>query len=43
MVDPIAFGAGRSIFGGVTRRLELKLATTHALPNGCVVLSYRPR
>jgi dihydrofolate reductase len=42
MVDPIALGAGRSIFSGIDHRLALKLKNTRAFPSGAVVLSYTP-
>ena len=43
VVNPVALGAGKSLFAGLTRRLELVLATTKVFGNGSVVLTYVPR
>lgn len=42
VVNPIALGAGRTMFDGVTRRLPLKLTGSRAFKNGNVVLTYVP-
>jgi dihydrofolate reductase len=39
-VIPIVLGAGRTMFDGVKRRLNLKLTNSRAYRNGNVVLSY---
>jgi dihydrofolate reductase len=43
VVNPIALGAGESLFSGLTRRLDLVLTNTRVLRNGSVVLWYTPR
>jgi dihydrofolate reductase len=40
VVNPVALGAGRSMFEGVADKLTLKLTNTRAFGNGNVVLSY---
>ncbi len=40
VVAPIVLGGGRSMFAGIGRRLDLKLASSRAFGNGKVVLSY---
>jgi dihydrofolate reductase len=42
MVDPVAFGNGTSIFGGMDRKLDLKLVSTRAFRSGVVLLTYQP-
>ena len=41
-VKPLVLGAGRTLFEGVTRRLDLRLTRTRAFANGSVVLWYEP-
>ena len=43
VVNPIALGAGRSLFSGLTQPLELLLTNTRVFGNGSVVLWYAPR
>lgn len=43
VVNPVALGAGKSLFGGLTRKLELALTRTRVFGNGSVVLWYVPR
>ena len=40
-VCPIVLGKGRTLFEGVTRKLDLKLSTTRAFANGTVFLRYQ--
>jgi hypothetical protein len=40
LVQPIAIGAGRSMFEGVKDRLALKRTKSRTFENGCVVLWY---
>lgn len=40
VLNPIALGKGRTIFDGLERRLNLKLARTRSFKNGNVVLWY---
>jgi len=40
VIAPIALGAGRTLFDGVSRRLNLTLQEARAFRNGNVVLSY---
>jgi len=42
MVNPIILGSGRSLFGGVSGRLGLKLLQTRAFHSGNVLLAYQP-
>ena len=42
MVNPVVLGSGRSMFAGVTRKLNLKLTKTRPFNNGNVLLSYEP-
>jgi dihydrofolate reductase len=41
-VIPVVLGAGRSMFGGIKRRLNLTLKKTRVFGNGNVVLWYEP-
>ncbi len=41
-VHPVALGAGRTMFEGVTGRLPLKLTKTRTFGNGNVLLCYEP-
>jgi dihydrofolate reductase len=43
VVNPVALGAGRSLFSGLTGPLELVLTKTRVFSNGSVVLWYSPR
>lgn len=43
VVNPIALGAGKSLFSGLTRHLDLVLTNTRVFRNGSVVLWYAPR
>ena len=43
VVNPVALGAGKSLFSGLTKPLELVLANTRVFKNGSVVLWYVPR
>jgi dihydrofolate reductase len=42
MVDPVALGTGRTMFGGVKEKLNLKLTRTRTFGNGKVFLCYEP-
>jgi len=42
IVNPIVLGKGRTLFEGVTRRIELKRTASRTFGNGNVVLSYAP-
>jgi dihydrofolate reductase len=41
MVNPVAFGAGTSLFKGLPMTAALKLADTHPFKSGAVLLTYR--
>jgi len=43
VVNPVALGAGKSVFAGLTQPLELVLTNTRVFRNGSVVLWYAPR
>jgi dihydrofolate reductase len=43
VVNPVALGAGKSLFSGLTKQLELVLTNTRVFGNGSVVLWYAPR
>jgi len=43
VVVPVALGKGRTMFEGMTRRLQLTLTSSRAFRNGNVVLCYQPR
>jgi len=43
VVNPVALGAGKSLFSGLPHRLELALTNTRVFGNGSVVLWYVPR
>jgi dihydrofolate reductase len=43
VVNPVALGAGKSLFSGLTRRLDLVLTNSRVFANGSVVLWYAPR
>jgi dihydrofolate reductase len=40
VVNPVILGAGRTMFEGVTRKMELKLNRSRAFQNGYVVVQY---
>jgi len=40
VMNPVILGAGRTMFDGVKRRLDLKLDHWRAFKNGCVFLKY---
>lgn len=42
VVNPVALGAGRTLFEGVGERLSLELASARTFPGGKVLLCYRP-
>lgn len=42
VINPIALGRGKAIFGGMTRTLALKLIRTRVFGNGNVLLCYEP-
>jgi dihydrofolate reductase len=42
VLNPTALGAGRTLFDGLTERLDLKLASSRIFRNGKVFLTYRP-
>lgn len=42
VVNPIALGAGRTMFDGLKEKLALKLTKTRAFGNGNVLLCYEP-
>ncbi len=43
VVNPVAIGAGKSLFAGLTKRLDLALTKSRVFANGAVVLWYAPR
>lgn len=43
VVNPVALGDGKSLFSGLTERLDLVLTNTRVFGNGSVVLWYAPR
>ncbi len=43
VVNPVALGAGKSLFSGLSRKVELVLTNTRVFRNGSVVLWYKPR
>jgi dihydrofolate reductase len=42
VVNPIALGAGRTMFDGIKEKLRLKLTKSRAFNNGNVLLCYEP-
>jgi len=42
MVDPVALGAGKTIFKGITAKLDLKLTSSRVFRSGVVLLCYQP-
>lgn len=43
VVNPVALGAGKSLFSGISRKVELALTNTRVFRKGSVVLWYTPR
>jgi dihydrofolate reductase len=43
VVNPVALGAGKTLFSGLTKRLDFALTHTRVFGNGSVVLWYAPR
>ena len=43
VVNPVALGGGKSLFAGLSKRLDLALTKTRVFGNGAVVLWYGPR
>ncbi len=43
VVNPVALGAGKSLFGGLAKPLDLALTRTRVFKNGSVVLWHTPR
>lgn len=41
-VHPIVLGSGKSLFGNIRKRLNLKLVKTETFKNGVVILGYQP-
>jgi hypothetical protein len=42
ILDPVALGEGRTMFGGIKEMLSLKLTKTRIFGNGKVYLCYEP-
>lgn len=42
LVNPLAFGAGTSLFNGLPHKFAFNLVRTHAFPSGTVSLTYSP-
>ena len=42
VLNPVAIGAGRTLFEGIAEPLHLKLTKTHIFRNGNVLLCYQP-
>ncbi len=42
MVNPVAFGAGTSLFKGLPTKAALRLADTRPFKSGTILLTYRP-
>lgn len=43
LITPIALGAGRTIFEGVAKKIDLELASSRTFRNGKVLLIYKPK
>jgi dihydrofolate reductase len=43
VVNPVVLGSGKSMFGGVTERLNFKQTRTRTFGNGNILLCYEPR
>ncbi len=42
VVNPVVLGQGKTLFDGITQKLDLKLTKTRAFRNGNVLLCYQP-
>ena len=42
MLDPVALGEGTPLFGGITKKLDLRHTGTRTFKSGVVLLSYQP-
>jgi len=42
LITPIALGAGRTIFDGIAKKIDLELASSRTFKNGKVLLIYKP-
>lgn len=42
MLNPVALGAGKTMFAGIAEQLALKLMSTRTFKNGNVLLNYEP-
>jgi dihydrofolate reductase len=42
LLTPVALGAGRTLFEGMQKRLDLDLVSSRAFQNGKVLLTYKP-
>lgn len=42
VVNPVAFGAGTSLFTGLPHKAELTLTDTRKFKSGAILLSYKP-
>jgi len=42
MIDPVAIGAGSTVFGGIPQPLNLELTNVQSFKSGVVLLNYRP-
>ena len=40
MLDPVALGAGRTVFAGISRKLNLRLTSTRTFKSGVLLLNY---
>ncbi|HEX6767439.1 MAG TPA: dihydrofolate reductase family protein [Polyangiaceae bacterium] len=43
VVSPILLGAGRALFAGAKKPLDLRLVSTRTFKNGNIVSSYEPK
>lgn len=43
MLDPVALGEGRTLFGGLAKPLELELVSTRTFRSGTILAVYRPQ
>jgi dihydrofolate reductase len=42
MVDPVALGAGTTVFKGLQKKLDLQLVSTRTFSSGVILLNYQP-
>ncbi len=42
MVNPVAFGAGTSLFTGLPQKVDLILTETRQFKSGAILLTYQP-